>query len=392
MNTRILVALSAFGLASLTAAHAQSVTVTDLNPPGLTRSFGTAASGGKQAGYAFAAGSSNFHAQLWAGTPGSAIDLNPANFTVSYAFALAGGSEVGYGYGTATTNNYHALLWTGTAASAVDLNPTNISGITSSIAEGVSGNTQVGYSIVTGGGTGSNGHALLWTGTAASAVDLNPTNVTGITSSFALAVSGSTVVGNGYGIGTGSNKHALLWMGTASSAVDLNPTNIVGFTNTFAQNVSGGTEVGYGNGSATGGNNHALLWSGTAGSAVDLNPTNIAGITDSQALGVSGGLQVGYGDGPATSFNSHALVWTGTAGSAFDLNAFLPNGFNTSSQAFGVDSNGDIVGYGQGSSGTHAFLWHLASAPEPSPAAALIIGILGVGILALKARRARHAI
>jgi hypothetical protein len=38
----------------------------------------------------------------------------------------------------------HALLWNGTAASAVDMNPTNLTGITFSEADGMSGTQQVG--------------------------------------------------------------------------------------------------------------------------------------------------------------------------------------------------------------------------------------------------------
>jgi len=57
-------------------------------------------------------------------------------------------------------------------------------------------------------------HGFLWTGTAASAVDLTPDGLTG---SYASAVS------NGVEVGLGSNGHALKWTGTAASAVDLQP-------------------------------------------------------------------------------------------------------------------------------------------------------------------------
>lgn len=64
------------------------------------------------------------------------------------------------------------------------------------------------------------------------------------------------------------NYHALLWSGSASSVVDLHP---IGFENSSATGISGGQQVGSGNGSATGGEYHALLWSGNANSVVDLH-------------------------------------------------------------------------------------------------------------------------
>ncbi len=213
---------------------------------------------------------------------------------------------------------HHALLWNGTAASAVDLNP---AGYTSSFAYGASGTTQVGYGY---GTTGNNNHALLWNGTAASAVDLNPA---GYTYSLAYGASGTKQVGYGDSTATGNNDHALLWSGTAASFVDLNPA---GYTSSAALGASGTTQVGYGFGTATGNNTHALLWNGTAASAVDLNP---AGYTCSLAQAASGTMQVGYGGGTATGNNRHALLWSGTAASFVDLNAFLPAGFNTQSQA-----------------------------------------------------------
>lgn len=66
--------------------------------------------------------------------------------------------------GPATGNNTHAILWTGTAASAVDLNP---SGFTSSQANGVTDGEQAGSARSANGVS----HAMLWRGTAASAVD-----------------------------------------------------------------------------------------------------------------------------------------------------------------------------------------------------------------------------
>jgi hypothetical protein len=70
---------------------------------------------------------------------------------------------------------------------------------------------------------------MLWTGTADSAVDLNPTELSGITGSVACATNGTVQVGYGYGPGFEYNVD-LLWTGTAASAINLEPL-LPGYTN-----------------------------------------------------------------------------------------------------------------------------------------------------------------
>jgi hypothetical protein len=204
-------------------------------------------------------------------------------------------------------------------------------------------------------GVGAYNHALLWSGTAESCIDLNPS---GFGNSYAYGVSGSQQVGGGRGDATGDWDHALLWSGTAGSYVDLNPT---GFTWSVATGVSDGHQVGYGGGWLWG---HALLWSGTADSYVDLNPPS--GFVESVAYSVSGGQQVGYGVGTATGNCEHALVWSGTPESYVDLHDFLPPGY-IYSYAYGIDSAGNVVGAAaQAFTGVHhAVLWVKSEPPEP---------------------------
>jgi hypothetical protein len=288
-----------------------------------------------------------------------------ANYTVidlgyGTACGVSGTQQVG--------NTGNATLWSGSAASRVDLNP---SGFATSEAKGTNGTKQVGFGSTTAGGYD---HALLWSGSAASYVDLHPAN--GYYASYAYGISGTQQVGYSWSVAANGNSHAMLWNGTAASYVDLHPS-ISGFTSTYAYGTNGTKQVGW-TYMVAGGvvNSHALLWSGTAASRVDLNPT---GFSASLAFGTNGTQQVGYGNGSATGGTDHALLWSGTAASFVDLNQFLPAGFIISC-AQAIDSYGNIAGYARDNSGNyHAILWQV-----PEPATILLIAFGG---LLLRKRR-----
>jgi hypothetical protein len=203
----------------------------------------------------------------------------------------------------------------------------------------------VGYVEIVGA-NGSPTHAYMWTGTAASGVDLSPT---GMTESGILGTGGYYQVGFA-SVGSGPN-HASLWTGsTAASWIDLHP---IGATDSNARAAFGTTQQV---GDATiNGASHASLWTGTAASWVDLNP---AGAIESIAYGTIGSEQVGYawiGGSPRAS------LWSGTAASWVDLSAFLPPGY-TDSYAFSItrDANGTyVIGQAGNSSSTVAVLWKI---------------------------------
>ena len=85
------------------------------------------------------------------------VDLHPAGFTNSYALGVSGGQQVGYGDHADGTQ--HALVWTGTAASVVDLHTFLPAGYLSSVATGIdaAGNI-VGHAW----SNPDNHHAFLW--------------------------------------------------------------------------------------------------------------------------------------------------------------------------------------------------------------------------------------
>src|SRR5258708_5946809 len=67
--------------------------------------------------------------------------LNPVSYA-SEGNGLSGSQQAGWWTGIATGDQHHAVLWSGTPGSVVDLNPT---GYTYSIAQSTSGGQQVGF-------------------------------------------------------------------------------------------------------------------------------------------------------------------------------------------------------------------------------------------------------
>jgi hypothetical protein len=277
------------------------------------------------------------------GTAASWVDLSPPGAAQSFINGANDGQQAG------TVNiggAIHASLWTGTAASRLDLHPA-ASPFDSQV-YGVNGGYQVGYASLNGAI-----HASLWNGTAASWVDLYP--LAGAwDDSRAWAVGGGQQVGwVGYSFNV---LHASLWSGTAASWVDLSPA---GSDESAALGADGGQQAGYTISSLVG--EHAALWSGTAASWVDLNP---AGAVLSFAYGIHHGQEVGAAivDGV-----ERASLWSGTAASWVDLHAFVPAKYSRS-EAYSITHDGGftyVTGAGLNAATNHfeALMWVAASDP-----------------------------
>jgi hypothetical protein len=339
---------------STTPTPVQSYVVIDLTPAGSATSSAAGVSGSQQvgsAGFAAAAGQPFVsHAVLWNGSASGAIDLGPGT-----ANAVGDGQQVG-------SANGHAALWLGTAASRVDLNPSQWG---QSAAAGAAGGRQVGWATRSvpcttrkgrcSGGERTETHPFMWSGSAASAVDLTPFGL-GFGAGQALGTDGVQQVGFGQqvlSITAFSGPFAVVWSGTAESAVNLNPPDS---GSSQANAVSGGQQVGYGYFP-----HRALLWRGSAESVVELQP---AGYAASEANATNGIQQAGsgfVGDAFTNVGHSHALVWTGSAESAVDLNQFLPPGY-TDAAATGIDAAGNVVGWASRGpvsdpANVHAVMW-----------------------------------
>lgn len=224
----------------------------------------------------------------------TATVLTPQNaFFEQRAYATAGGVQVGQANG-------QAALWSGNAASYVNLAPT---GAYASVAFGTDGVHQVGYTQASAGSIVPV-RAVMWSGNASSMVDLTPA---GYESALASAVQGGQQVGNAR-VSMSSNRIvAALWSGSAQSFVNLTPND-----DGSAIAVYGGRQAGQV--LPSGGASRAALWSGTAESRVDLHPS---GFTSSVVLGMDATQQVGYAVRPGGL--TVAGVWSGSAESFVSL-------------------------------------------------------------------------
>jgi len=342
----------AFSLLALSAAaaSAQQYVAVDLSPNASNGALGFAVSGTTGGGSVMALGPQGAYVQHGALFSGGTItDIHPSSWAMSVILSMSATQQVGEGLPSASadaSSGVHAMLWSGSAASLIDLNPNSFAG---SAATCTTGFMQGGYGFLKVKSSGKTHtlpptHALIWFGASNTYQDLNPSTAA---ESRINGCSGGQEVGYIMPISPGFT-HAAVWFGTGAAAVDLQPLS--GFVSSTAFGAAGFQQAGYGvTDSANGGAGHALLWTGSASSMIDLHP---AGYTFSVAYATNGLQQVGEADDSALPRHKHAIVWSGSASTAVDLNQFLPAGY-TDAQAMAIDSNGNIVGY----AGNHAFLW-----------------------------------
>lgn len=318
----------------------------------------------------------NNHAAIWNVSATGFIDMHPSNGPVASLFPfntrindLRGTQAVGIGSNTRTV---HALLWTNAnPLSVIDLNP---AGFGSSYAQATTGSQQIGYGYLAT--NADQPHALLWNGSATNFFDLNPPNYL-----FSFAFAGDSVHQVGYGEDMQFNLNALVWSGSAASAVSIHPSSGA-FFDSRAISLNGNRAGGYG--TSTNGYSHAIIWTAlNPGSGVDVNP---AEFFDSQITAINPYAAVGYGRTHADITGStHALLWNADGSGYIDLSTYLPARY-TASEADGIDINGNVVGFAYDSltANVHAVEW-LAVVPEPTTL--LSVG----GLFALSLVRTRRA-
>lgn len=264
-----------------------------------------------QVGWASGPGTANRQSPIrWNGTASSATTLAiPFANAGGRATATDGNQIVGYGQslksdGT-TFGPARSIVWDAASGAATDLGD----GGNGAQALGVGGGKQVGYVIKT------LANAAVWSGTAKSLVVIHPT---GAVISTAYGTDGVRQVGYaGYDVrvrveAVKGNKdarfnYAMVWNGTAASAVNIHPYP---FTHSYAVAVNGPWIAGYANDNTAIGTpayNHAVVWDANY-QATDLNAYLPEGFIGAQAFAVdANGNVAGYmakADG-----SRHAVVW-----------------------------------------------------------------------------------
>lgn len=248
-----------------------------LNPPGSAWAQAEAAGGKLQVGRARIG--NRDHAIAWSGSPTGYVDLDDTRFLGTLAHATDGMQVVGEGYRPGINN--HALLWNGTTL--IDLAPPDFR---LSVAYGVHNGKQVGLLF-----NGGPNRAALWSGTAASLVDLTPA---GAINAQARGIHGNEQVG-------WVDGHAAMWHGTSASFLDLDPGTGIGST---ALATNGIQQVGY---LGAGQRSRPCVWSGSAASIIDLYQFVPSNYHDLEANGIDEfGNIVGFG---YDDFGPKAILW-----------------------------------------------------------------------------------
>ncbi len=177
-----------------------------LTPPTMWGSSTTSVDAGRQFGQVHI-GFGVVHAAQWAGNAASFVDMNPPGSSWSYITAAGDGQQVG----RATFAGVNKpLLWGGQPEGTLDLTPPGGTATLSGVAHGL----QVGSASL-GAGTG----AGLWSGSAASFTSLHGALGRDFTASFATDVdvdAFGTISISGYGINSVTTRtEALLWRSNA---------------------------------------------------------------------------------------------------------------------------------------------------------------------------------
>ncbi|HEY1381864.1 MAG TPA: PEP-CTERM sorting domain-containing protein [Gemmataceae bacterium] len=295
--------------------------------------------------------------------------ISAAAYVPSLGVLDAGSYEKAVG----STQSTHPVVWTGTPNSGVDLGqpaPASDSGVSAVSA------APVGFQAVGGMYVSGEKQAVMWTGPTLQSPQIvtlhNPATMFQSQANGAYTFNGvAKQVGYSNDIlpgGLSTQPRARVWSGTAASAVDLTPPGYL-YAAITAGNGDGPVEILSGHLGLTISDLRPAVWRGTGGAFQVLNtpPGRPAGSVfySSQTSGV------GLVAVNANEASPHAALWNLLTGAVTDLHSFLPPEFQiagAASTAFYVDAAGNVYGQATISEGGEVgvpVVW-LAAVPEPS--------------------------
>jgi hypothetical protein len=365
------------GLTAAAQAASPSFRLIELQTyPGFVQNSVMGGAAGAASGYAQDS-SNNYHAMYWGSASSTPVDLHPGGiFNRSFAlgaFSIGSSSyQVGVAPGVYDTDLYteQAIVWQGTAQSAVNISPDLQSEYRATAGSSAPNG---GVQIVGARASSSSGSRVagVWTGNNLASLTFTPLTsnrslyqLDQATGAASNGVSSEQVgyTDDGFGL-----DRAMIWTGTAGSAIDVTPAGKLSAKLTsVALSSSGYVQVGI-----AGGNNFvggiATVWTGSAAGAKPLGSTS--SFTYSEADSTNGLWAVGLGQGAGTGNVEHAMLWTDLtgAGPALDLNSIpLADGHTTPtfSSAVCVDAVGTI--YGSATIGGIAYAVEWVPVPEPT--------------------------
>lgn len=355
MNAAKRLVIAALALSLPVPGHAVVYTITDLGIVELNSGAYAINNAGEIAGATYPTGCCNGLATVWNGSTATHLGPPPGMTGSSGQSINSSGQVAGYSF---SATSQAATVWNGVTPTALQ----NLPGTNFGNAVAINNSGQVaGASYVSGP---ASPFATVWNGTTATALP----GLAGTTYSSAFGINSTgQVVGASYT--SGGTALGTLWTGSAPTALGL----LAGATSNTGLSINAsGVVAGYSTGSA--GNMIATVWSGLVPTGLGTLPggTNSVAYAINSLGEVVGSSDDGTGDVLAS-------VWNGL--SVADLGA-LPGG--TTSVARGINDLGQIAGYSDDGNGEeHAVLWSVtADVPEPSTWAMMIIGFIGVGLMA----------
>lgn len=183
---------------------------------GIGSSEALAIDGNTVAGQAYSTSAGFYHAYTWNLSSGTFLDLNPSGFDQSAANGTSNGALAGNGISGGVSQ---ALYWPTAQSTPANLTP---SIALDSTALAINNGVEVGSATIAASG---HFHAMAWTGTASSYIDLHTPLPSSLTDSRAAAVSGTQVVGTAYDMS--GTAHAILWNTAGTQYTDLTPSGYV---------------------------------------------------------------------------------------------------------------------------------------------------------------------
>ncbi|MBK1645444.1 hypothetical protein CKO25_12470 [Thiocapsa imhoffii] len=316
----------------------EQLSLINLHPEGADHSRALGVSNGRQVGVVIKIGEGydqNPTAALWHGSADSLIRLSPF---LSTAYAIDHDQQGGF-IGMA------ASLWEGSPESQLTLlTDTSLSyqgGVVRALDNGWQAG-EVRFPCRTEDPTVPGVyHAAIWN--AAAVPDGLPTILhfgEECRESIVWGIDGATATDPGQQVGSyalDGRHQAMLWSGSADSVVNLNPT---GSLESVAYGINNGRQVGYYSPEYL--VDHAVVWHGTAEGAIDLHPRDMDA---SYAFAIDGPWVVGTMYPDESDDSKRAVLWNlADHANPIDLSALLPEPYNfAEAMALEADRAGNLV-------------------------------------------------